>query len=88
MSNEQIIQGEQLLSKTFLTVSEMTTLIAATMARLTTVSSVDVAEEGAVSVALSCGKVIEMQAVPMARAFNISMQTRKDALNELVKRCA
>lgn len=88
MSNEQIMQGEQLLSKTFLTVSEMTTLIAATMARLTTVSSVDVCDEGAVSVALKGGKVIEMQALPMARAFNVSMAARQEALKELVKRCA
>ncbi len=88
MSNEQIIQGEQLLSKTYLTVEEMTKLIAATMARLATVKAVDVADEGAVSVALNSGKVIEMQAVPMARAFNISMETRRNALDELVKRCA
>jgi len=88
MSTDQIIQGEQLLSKTYLTVSEMTALIAATIAKLTTVKSVDLADEGELSVSLTTGKVIEMQAVPMARAFNISMAARQEALQELVKRCA
>ena len=88
MSIDQIIQGEQLLSKTHLTVSEMTALIAATVARLTTVASVDLADDGELSVSLKTGKVIEMQAVPMARAFNISLAARQEALNELAKRCA
>jgi hypothetical protein len=88
MSTDQIIQGEQLLSKTYLTVAEMTTLIAATVARLTTVASVDLADEGELSVELKTGKTIEMQAVPMARAFNISLAARQEALQELVKRCA
>ena len=88
MSTDQLLQGENLLSKTYLTVSEMTALIAATIAKLTTVKSVDLADEGELSVALTTGKVIEMQAVPMARAFNISMAARKEALQELAKRCA
>ena len=88
MSTDQIIQGEQLLSKTFLSVKEMTALIAATIAKLATVASVDLADEGEICVALRTGKVIEMQAVPMARAFNISMAARQEALQELVKRCA
>jgi len=88
MSTDQIILGEQLLSKAYLTVGEMTALIAATIAKLTTVASVDVADEGELSVSLTTGKVIEMQAVPMARAFNISMAARQEALKELVKRCA
>ena len=88
MSTDQITLGEQLLSKTYLTLSEMTTLIAATIAKLTTVKSVDLADEGELSVSLATGKVIEMQAVPMARAFNISMAARQEALQELIKRCA
>jgi hypothetical protein len=88
MSTDQIIQGEQLLSKTFLTVMEMTTLIAATIAKLATVASVDLADEGEVCVSLTTGKIIEMQAVPMARAFNTSLAARQEALNELAKRCA
>jgi hypothetical protein len=88
MSTDQIIQGEQLLSKTFLTIKEMTALIAATIAKLATVASVDLADEGELSVSLTTGKVIEMQTVPMARAFNISMAARQEALQELVKRCA
>jgi len=88
MSNDQIIQGEQLISKTFLSVKEMTALIAATIVKLATVASVDLADDGELSVALTTGKVIEMQAVPMARAFNISMAARQEALKELVKRCA
>ncbi len=88
MSIDQIIQGEQLISKAHLTVNEMTRLIAATIARLATVASVDLADDGEVSVALKTGKTIEMQAVPMARAFNVSLAARQEALQELVKRCA
>ncbi len=88
MSTDQIIQGEQLISKAHLTVSEMTALIAATVSKLATVSSVDVADVGEVSVSLNSGKIIEMQALPMARAFNVSLAARQEALEELVKRCA
>ena len=48
----------------------------------------DVADAGELCVSLRTGMVIEMQTFPMARAFNKSMDTRREALNELVKRCA
>ncbi len=88
MSTDEIIQGESLISKTHLTVAEMTALIAATVARLTTVASVDLADDGELSVELTTGQFIEMQAMPMARAFNISLAARHEALQELIKRCA
>ena len=88
MSIDEIAQGVQLITKERLTVEEMTRLIAATVGRLPTVASVSVADVGEVSVALTTGKVIEMQAMPMARAFNASMSSRQRALDDLVKSCA
>lgn len=88
MSIDEMTQGAQLIAKERLTVEEMTRLIAATLGLLPTVASVNVADIGEVSVALRTGKVIEMQAMPIARAFNASMSSRRQALDDLVKGCA
>ena len=88
MTAVQSTPGDMLIAKAYLTVEEMTRLIAMTVGRLPTVASVDVADEGELSVSLTTGKVIEMQTVPMARAFNRSMDARHQALNDLAKRCA
>ncbi len=88
MSIAEIQSGDRLIAKEFLTVSEMTSLIAQTVRQLPTVASVDFADEGELSVELTTGQFIELQAVPMARAFNRSMDARHRALEDLVKRCA
>lgn len=77
-----------LIDKTKLTVAEMTHLIADRLSTLPTVRSVRVDEEGALAVALVGGKSIEVQTLPVARALNESIATRRQALDELVKRCA
>ncbi|MDR3496230.1 MAG: hypothetical protein P4L82_16650 [Ancalomicrobiaceae bacterium] len=88
MSIDEMAQSALLIAKEHLTVEEMTRLIAATVGRLPTVAWVNVADIGEVSVALTTGKMIEMQAMPIARAFNQSMSSRRQALDDLVKRCA
>ncbi|MDR3373664.1 MAG: hypothetical protein P4L98_08035 [Ancalomicrobiaceae bacterium] len=88
MSISEMTHSAHLIAKERLTVEEMTRLIAATVGRLPTVASVNFADVGEVSVELTTGKVIEMQAVPMARAFNASMSSRHRALDDLVKSCA
>ena len=88
MTTEQILANDQLIAKPYLTVEEMTRLIASTVGQLPTVAKVDVADAGELSVALRTGMVIEMQTAPVARAFNKSLDTRRQALDELVKSCA
>ena len=88
MSPEAPARSDALFAKAKLTVDEMTQLIADRVAILPTVRAVSIAEAGAVAVDLVGGKHIEVQAMPVAHAFNASLDARARALDELVKRCA
>ncbi|TPQ48369.1 hypothetical protein C2U72_23160 [Prosthecomicrobium hirschii] len=82
------VRRDALFDKAKLSVDEMTQLIADRVAVLPTVRRVTMADEGAIAVDLVGGKQIEVQAIPVARAFNASMVERQHALDELLKRCA
>lgn len=77
-----------LYSKARLTVSEMARLVAEHMSCHPGVRAVEVSEDGDVSVDLVGGKTFEIQTVPVAHALNASMEKRKQALDDLSKRCA
>jgi len=77
-----------LISKPRLTIQEMAQLIASSVAGLPTVRSVEVIDGSDISVDLNCGKRIEFQTMPIASRFNASADDRRQALADVLKRCA
>lgn len=77
-----------LITKPRLSIAEMAQLIAETVASLPTVRSVEVVEGSEIAVDLNSGKHIEFQTTPIASQLNGSSDDRRQAIAEVLKRCA